>query len=675
MTSEAGAAEEKRGPSPPALTNSSSREEDTVEALYRQQAAIEMGSPLTGDSASDRAKAYILKKREEAVAALRSLLSDRTGTYDAIKNYNLRAMTVPNLLGGPECSLEPIGDFMSNGDGRLCKATLHADFGSKMNYSLSFNPSTMTCISCSRKHQLVGGRRMTFVLSDQAFPAALPSSSEKLCLFILRIENGTISDLVDKFLQLSKGWRIPPGSILVVTSASQLARCGTAAYAAAMANNGGRIGRAYNGEVEWVPGPPILSCGSTNLELSRSIVEVANWVRSSLPEPAVCLSNTFGALLEALRDNAVGPLQCADERRLMLPVTLTYMPNLKTWASYDSLQMIAAAVNPFSEVTEASIIKCLLEELNSKMGMEVDCSPNFSRSLDPSDNKVPGQGGGFLMVGNSNAARTAAALREEGCYVNMVRTTNWQPTRDGSTALADHVREAVWVGQTGATVFQILDNLLYMGRLPDGTISHAKRDNDRKFHVIGDLVIAGKEAQYNLYKALRPALTAAGSGPIIIITPMQRYISNGCCDDSTHVTNRTNPDFVQELDKSLADTRANMRSFVFTDNLRRVSVVNPAPLFDGLSPTECWDQADPIHPLPVVLRELAKLVVKNTGYLNGKMVDDARYSRSSEEAPASKRGRDWGGGGARGRGYGGRGGGGGPSSFGGGGRVPHNRYR
>ena len=52
------------------------------------------------------------------------------------------------------------------------------------------------------------------------------------------------------------------------------------------------------------------------------------------------------------------------------------------------------------------------------------------------------------------------------------------------------------IGQTGATV----DNLLYMGRQPDGTISHATRDKDRKVHVIGDLVIAGKEASTHCTK-------------------------------------------------------------------------------------------------------------------------------------------------------------------------------
>ena len=34
---------------------------------------------------------------------------------------------------------------------------------------------------------------------------------------------------------------------------------------------------------------------------------------------------------------------------------------------------------------------------------------------------------------------------------------------------------------------------------------------DGIYHVEGDLVVADKEAQYNLYKALKPVLTAAQS--------------------------------------------------------------------------------------------------------------------------------------------------------------------
>ena len=104
----------------------------------------------------------------------------------------------------------------------------------------------------------------------------------------------------------------------------------------------------------------------------------------------------------------------------------------------------------------------------------------------------------------------------------------------------------------------------------------------------GDLIVADKEAQYNLYKALKPVLTTAGSGPIIIITPLPRFVNQGCCSTPLHVTNRDKPEFNLDITHSLAEVRNNWRSFLFVDNLRRISIVNPQPIFDTLPDGNGW---------------------------------------------------------------------------------------
>ena len=655
MSSEAGEADNTllTGESSSASNTEMEREDDPVGAVYNQQAKFEQGSPSSGDSAADRAKLFLAKKKAEAIEQMRSLLTDRISTYDAIKNHNLRAMAVPNLIGGLNCNSVPVGDFISSCDGRLAKTKVIADFGEKTNTSYSFNSSTMSCISCSIKHQLLGGRRTVFILTDQAFPPALPSSTEKQCLFILRIENGSLADLVDKFLLITRGWKIPPGSILVVTSASHLARCGTAAYAAALASNGGRILRAFHGEVEWIPGPPILLSGTSSPELIRSLVEISTWIRVALPEPSSTLADTFGVLTDMVKANGVGPPEQQAERRFMLPCTLTHLPDMKTWASADMDQPLPREVKSFSEEVEAAIITTLIAELNCKLGFDLEQQPSFSRILDPSAKTQPNMGGGYLMIGSSNAARTSKALREEGNFVNNITLTNWRAKVDAVLALTEHVKEAIRVGQTGATIFQLFDGLFYLGMLPDGTTSRPLRDNNGRYHVVGELVVAGKEAQYSIYKALKPVLLAAAGGPIILVTPLPRFITHGCCEDETHLTNRSSPDFATDQQRHLAETRTNLRSFLFSDNIRSVSVINPAPLFDGVPVTESWDGKDPIHPREIIYRELAKLVNKNTAYLQGKKPESSAYEDGRDrrqDGPPAKRGRDWSGGGAGGRG-------------------------
>ena len=109
---------------------------------------------------------------------------------------------------------------------------------------------------------------------------------------------------------------------------------------------------------------------------------------------------------------------------------------------------------------EAPVIISMVEELNLKMGLDLEPRPNFCCTADQDARITQAYRGAFLMVGASKAERTAAAIRLEGHPVNTITTTNWKPNCEAVDALADHVWDAVRSGHTSATVFQILDNLL-----------------------------------------------------------------------------------------------------------------------------------------------------------------------------------------------------------------------
>ena len=65
MSSEAGEADNTllTGESSSASNTEMEREDDPVGAVYNQQAKFEQGSPSSGDSAADRAKLFLAKKR------------------------------------------------------------------------------------------------------------------------------------------------------------------------------------------------------------------------------------------------------------------------------------------------------------------------------------------------------------------------------------------------------------------------------------------------------------------------------------------------------------------------------------------------------------------------------------------------------------------------------------
>jgi hypothetical protein len=117
-----------------------------------------------------------------------------------------------------------------------------------------------------------------FLLSDQCFPPIIPVEGDGECVKIFRIEDGTICELIDAFLALTKGFSVPAGSVVVLTSASHLARVSTAAFARDFVREGGRLVNAMGGGIELVHGFPILLSGTDDAALIRSLTDLQHWL-------------------------------------------------------------------------------------------------------------------------------------------------------------------------------------------------------------------------------------------------------------------------------------------------------------------------------------------------------------------------------------------------------------
>ena len=82
------------------------------------------------------------------------------------------------------------------------------------------------------------------------------------------------------------------------------------------------------------------------------------------------------------------------------------------------------------------------------------------------------------------------------------------------------------------------------------------------------------------------------------------------------------------MESDLEDARKNMRSWLFADNIRRAVVLVLGPLMAKMGSGSCWGE-DPVHPLPAVYQEQAKLVLSNMDGLEDK-VDTASTKTSRQ---------------------------------------------
>ena len=137
----------------------------------------------------------------------------------------------------------------------------------------------MRCLACPDGHALEkgrgdpgnfgGGQRVVFFLADQAFPPSLGTLRGNCCTFIVRIEFGFIPELMQLFFKSTRDFILPPGSLVVISSASQLMVGGLSDYTRDLLVATEQVGTAFAGEVDLVPGPPILLGGTVRMRMNN----------------------------------------------------------------------------------------------------------------------------------------------------------------------------------------------------------------------------------------------------------------------------------------------------------------------------------------------------------------------------------------------------------------------
>ena len=169
---------------------------------------------------------------------------------------------------------------MGGGDERWLRNYNIHKLDTQMNISCSFNPRTGFCYTCKGEpHKATQGRNgeaVAFVVSDQSFPANVPAMGEGECLRVMRVEDGSVHEIAEAFLELVKRKMVRPGSLVMLGSLTQLARVGTAFYAVEWCRARDRIMREL-GDVLVVPWFPLLSDEAIGQHLVRSLAEFMDW--------------------------------------------------------------------------------------------------------------------------------------------------------------------------------------------------------------------------------------------------------------------------------------------------------------------------------------------------------------------------------------------------------------
>jgi hypothetical protein len=226
------------------------------------------------------------KAREKMVNEIRARMGEDTMCYDTISSLNKRSTLAPDLLGGPKGPDKTLRGLVDMGDGRV-PGGLQLNFSSKRIVCTSFDRD-WKCLRCGGHGQEPAFKiravanssspRQVVVLADQTFPAILPADGQARCMQIILVENGSIPDIIDEFQKQLGNRRMPPGSVLLIFSASHLLNVGLAQYTADLVEGIKTIEGKFGKETIVQPLPTIFLDGTDNEELIRTILELNEWV-------------------------------------------------------------------------------------------------------------------------------------------------------------------------------------------------------------------------------------------------------------------------------------------------------------------------------------------------------------------------------------------------------------
>jgi hypothetical protein len=596
-----------------------------------------------------RARQYIAKQKEKFVMEIKEKLGKELLAYDSIRAFSAHVSKPVN--GGD--GVNAIEGMVDLGERRLLASSLRFDMKSKRISSASFQED-WTCLHCGahgnkpafkkRGEAGTSSGEQAVVLSDQCFPPILPAKGGEKCLKILRIENGSILDLVDEFLRLLGNHIFPAGSVVLLGSPSHLGKVGLTAYLNdllwAEKELKARVGR----ETIVRPLPLLLLPGCSDSALIRDLFDLADWCKYFYTEDQHHLATSHEMAAAALSSLGEGAQPIGAEIRYRLPGRAG--PNGNTnnsvlWVS--RARSLPERIRRADCNTEKNIVLSIIAELRVKMALDLDSNPAFERGLVLQVRARMTVD--YLIVGGSNASRLARAIDGLGYSTCLVSKPGWRIERGSVEQLTKLVKNTINDQVPGTVVLQLLDNSTFYGKTQDGSWLLPTADNNGHYHVPGEIRVASKDTQMDHFRALQPLFDILKQHKILLVTPLQRYIVGSCCNDPGHGTNRAAPDYKKKMAEDLDHMKRTLKDFVFREGNRSIKLIDPNVDLRGLEENDIWG-ADPVHPRTEIYRRIAEGVVKLNAALETKESAKRKRNDSNEgqdrqqQPPVRGRGRE-----------------------------------
>jgi hypothetical protein len=616
------------GQPPEGSAGTARSEENTVRAAPTTGG----GGESSAGSIVERARNFINKQKEDAIARIKDGLGDKLLGYEAVLETRRRDLATKHLLGSQPEPTPDVGSMISTGDMRLLAVKMEVSMGQRRVVTTSFDPASMTCY-CSGPHseyKIAGGGgvrtgREAIMLTDQAYPACLEATGVRRCLKVMRIEHGMLLELADELISMLRGRYLGAGSIVLLFSATNLAVAGTSGYCADLMAAIEKLKSTVGEHVVYTPLPHFFGTGCTDQMTIRAAVEVGAWALHFFGHDNNVLRDSFDVANDIMEDAGTGGHQAEVASRHRLPaIGRTYT----TWYT-SGLTTLPVAVKPAAKEKEQLLITKIIGEIRKGLAIDLEPTPSFERGVGPV--MAPPSNGRILLLGSSNAKRLKTALQDVGMETDLMYEPRLVISRGTVEELATALAKKIKKSRPEAIVLQILDNTVYKALTEDGVkIQHSYQGDG--VHFDGDLALCDRHELSKLLKLLKPLLEAADGIKAVVVGPLPKYVTASCCDDPRHMQNRKDTSFLPNLLAELAAINKGIKDFLFLEGYRNMRAMDPWVGLRKMDVKDVWGD-DPVHIRHCHYKHLADGIKLTVEKIKGKK------RMASQPESATKRGR------------------------------------
>ena len=523
------------------------------------------------------------------------------------------------------------------------------------NMALSFDPTDLTCTTCTNKHsirQSTGDMPLTFVVSDQGFPGVMVGG-EGGCLKTVRIEDGGLHEVTDLFMDMFSGG-LASGTIILLGSVTSMLHKGSSGYVFDWLACAKKLNSKW-GNVKVCPMLPFWN-DTIPGEMHRVILETGTAFSSLFggdPRGMRTSWDTLKSQLKSLTPHTTHSELNKHTYTLPYPATLNGPLTVKN-ITFTTSHPSPATLHPVDRKAKQTLVRTLADDLNKSLAAGIDSAAISERVANPGRSSVakdshPPPTPHYVVFGSSHMKRVIPFLTAKGLTVTDLTQQSWHLNKRNTESLKNML-EGVRMHAGSFLIADLFGNTSVKYRQEDDTLALAVKSGGRGgegggWHMMGDVVPSPDETLVGQIRGLRPVLELMKDVKKVFIPPIPRFVFGGCCDTKHHAPNTASPEHpAKMLSEHIRQRHTITKAFIdsktahfrVTDVLSIFSSTHDS-ITDKARKFRTFSHKDNVHLTPAGYRLLAEEIVLDCNTISAKQQINAKQAASKPPPPSEEK--------------------------------------